>query len=159
MLRDARARAGTALVALLAAYAGLVLTHRGEFWPFSVFPMYSTGRSAWSRPVLREVSGAGPAPWQVVDLAHLPGRPFSLFEAGVQRAALRRAFRTPWEWEAEGIASLRSLVGEEGIRGRRLLLFDVRGTLAAVDGVDVECVPLALFTEEATLVNPAFRDS
>jgi hypothetical protein len=157
MIREANRRAASAVLAVLLLYAGLILTHRGEFWPFSAFPMYSTGRAAWSRPVLREVSQeAGPRTWQVTSLDRLPGRPFSLFEQGVQRGALRRAFRAPKTWQAEEIVALRSLVGEEGIRGRRLLLLDVRGTLAPGDGVAVECVPLALLTEDATLVNPVF---
>lgn len=33
----------------------LVSTHRGEFWPFSIFPMFSQAGNPWSRGVVENV--------------------------------------------------------------------------------------------------------
>ena len=39
----------------LIVYALLVATHLGEFWPFSIYPMFSQAGNPWSRAVVREM--------------------------------------------------------------------------------------------------------
>jgi hypothetical protein len=158
MNENPQARAAVALIATLGVYATMVLLFRGDVWPFSVFPMYSSVRETWSRPMLVEVSPAqAAAPWRVTQLDDLPGHVFSLHTSGIDRHTLRRMFFTRTQpWSKEEILSLRSLIGEDNIRGRRLLLIDARGRLRE-DGATVECVPLVLFTDEGTSVSPAFE--
>lgn len=40
---------------VLVVYALLVATHLGEFWPFSIYPMFSQAGTPWTRAVVREL--------------------------------------------------------------------------------------------------------
>ena len=151
-------RTAAVLIAVLAVYAGLVLTHRGEYWPFSVFPMFSTFRQTWSTPVVREIPGtAGADVWRATGLDLLPGTVFSLDTYGVNLHELRSLFLSNEAWEPQEILSLRSLIGEANIRGRHLLVIDVRGKVDQDERVSVEGVPLAIFSENDTRMNPALE--
>ena len=33
----------------------LVASHKGEFWPFSIYPMFSQAGNSWSRALLIEI--------------------------------------------------------------------------------------------------------
>jgi hypothetical protein len=143
---------------VLALYAVQVVRNSGDFWPFSTFPMYSEGRTEWSRPVIREVPCAlGHEAWFPTELDDLPGEPFSLFEKGVDRDKLRDFFDENLAWSREKILSLREFVGEENVRGRCLLIYDARGEVDE-RGVDVDCLPLAVLTEHDTHVNPLLEE-
>lgn len=152
-IRDVQTRGLLACIALVLAYGALVLTHRGEFWPFSVFPMYSRGMDSWSRPILLTLP-EGEVNWDDVTLETLPGEVLSMFEPGIQRIELREAFDETEEWDPEGIQGLRALIGEENIRGRHVLLVEARGTLVPEEGVHTVVVPMAVFTSDATMFNP-----
>lgn len=154
--RTAHRRAAAAVIGMLVVYAVLVLANQGEFWPFSVFPMYSKGRESWARPLIIELpQTAGPEIWRARQLDELPGDVFSLFTKDVDEDRLRMVWNATETWTAADIVRLRPLIGENNIRGRRLLVMDVRGEPAPDDGVSVICFPLAVLTEEGTLLNPS----
>ncbi len=74
-----RSRSISALIATLCVYGALVATHQGEFWPFSIYPMFSQAGHPWSRVVVHEVAadttdGSWPR----------PGRPLALRPLGVK---------------------------------------------------------------------------
>jgi hypothetical protein len=158
MFGSGNRKAASLVVVVLVAYAGLTLTHGGEYWPFSVFPMFSKPRPSWSTPVIREIAKtAGDEIWQVTSLDHLPGSGFSLDTYGVKIHELRSVFLSNEAWEPNEILSLRSLIGEANIRGRRLLVMDVRGQLDPDDRVSVACLPLAILSENDTRLSPVLR--
>jgi len=60
----------------------LLATHRGEFWPFSTFPMFSHAGRPWSRTLVRDVTHASPESWT----RELPvGTPFALSAARIEQ--------------------------------------------------------------------------
>ena len=41
---------------LFLVHALLVATHEGEFWPFSIYPMFSQAGNPWARAMVLDVS-------------------------------------------------------------------------------------------------------
>src|SRR5690606_30809333 len=80
---DRYKRAGRVLLFSLAAYALLVGANEGEFWPFSIYPMFSQGGIPWSRAVVRDVSSEPVRSWSTVQASDLPGEAYPLLEHGV----------------------------------------------------------------------------
>ena len=37
-------------------YGALVATHEGEYWPFSIYPMFSKAGNPWTRAIVRDVT-------------------------------------------------------------------------------------------------------
>jgi hypothetical protein len=82
-------------------YGVLVATHKGEFWPFSIFPMFSQAGGEWSRAVVREVPREeAPTDWEPLLQTELPGEPLALTDYGLRHdlANLARE-EAPTDWE------------------------------------------------------------
>jgi hypothetical protein len=41
---------------ILLIYAVLVASHEGEFWPFSIYPMFSQAGNPWTRAMVIDVT-------------------------------------------------------------------------------------------------------
>ena len=132
---------GTAL-----AHAGLVATHGGEFWPFSLYPMFSRAGRPWTRALVRRVPPESLLRLQrVYSLAALPGEPLALDAIGipqndlssiVQRAEVPRA-----DDRAAALALFRDLPCQSG----PFVVFSVSGALTA-DAVVETAVPVLTLT-------------
>lgn len=76
-------RSKKAVVAVTAIYALSLASFRGEFWPFSIFPMFSRGGRPWIHAVVRECSHVAPRTtdrWLEQD--DLPCAPLPIESAG-----------------------------------------------------------------------------
>lgn len=140
------------LFGTLVVYALLVATHLGEFWPFSIYPMFSQAGGQWSRAVVRVVEPPDALRWQTVSAAGLPGRPYPLEQRGVDAIDLANFVSKTEVWDAERVAGLRQMFYTRS--GRRLLVMRVNGRLNDADSVVVEFVPYALLRPDTTLLNP-----
>ena len=156
-----RAARRTLLVTLL-AYGVLVGTNEGEFWPFSIYPMFSQAGNPWSRSVVREVTeadgralaaGASLA-WSSKSYARLPGEPFPLLEHGVSANDLSNFLSKTRKWDEERASSLYKMFAPHAADGRRILVMQVRGRIDAGDSVVVEFVPYALVDSASYRLNP-----
>lgn len=169
----ARRKAVRLLLGTLAVYALLVATHRGEFWPFSIYPMFSQAGQPWSRTVVRTVEAgafeAGAARWRETSLGALPGQPFALDLHGVDQTDLSNFVSKTRRWDADRTAALHALfdgqfypgqapekesVHEGRGRGRSFLVLRADGRLTEADSVAVSFVPYALLRPDTTLLNP-----
>jgi hypothetical protein len=136
-------RAAKVLLAVGVAYASLVGTHGGEFWPFSVFPMFSKAGRPWARAVVR----ANPAGFTEEEIAAtyspaaLPGTAVALVEHGIPQNDLSSLAQRAERWGATELETARQLFGSLPCE-QPLLLLRVRGALAA-EGVDQVATPLA----------------
>ncbi|QXD17201.1 hypothetical protein GQ464_009495 [Rhodocaloribacter litoris] len=145
-----RASAGTLLV-----YALLTATHLGEFWPFSIYPMFSRGGHPWVRAVVREVPAGGEGiSWQTVHTPEaLPGHPFPLGETGINQNDIANFVSKSAVWDAQRIRGMRKLfrstLDEVG-----LLIYRVEGRLHEPDSVAVTYTPFILLTPDSTYFNP-----
>ncbi|MDX1547314.1 MAG: hypothetical protein R3247_10020 [Rhodothermales bacterium] len=147
-------RAAYVLVGTFVAYGVLVGTHLGEFWPFSIYPMFSQGGNPWSRAVVRDVTGLEePLSWQAVGPEGLMGRPFATKPNGIDPIDLANFVSKTERWDADRAAGLRRMFYDQ-LEGRRLLVLRANGRLEA-DSVAVEFVPYALLDAEGITLNPA----
>jgi hypothetical protein len=149
-------RAGLLLLAVGAAYAVLVATHRGEFWPFSVYPMFSRAGRPWARacvltwtPPIELASLRGGRP-----LESWPGTPFPLREHGLSQNDLSSLVQRAEQWTPEDRLAIEHAFGSLPC-AQPLVLMRVAGTLDG-QGVRQEATPVAwLRCEDArTRVQP-----
>lgn len=145
--RSARALLGTLLV-----YALLVATNLGEFWPFSIYPMFSQGGIAWSRAVVREVPDDS-VRWDPTRLDDLPGDPYPLAQHGIDHIDLANFVSKTVVWDDERLAALRKMFGEDELDRHDLLVMRARGRIAASDSVILSFEPYVLLTKEETMPN------
>jgi len=123
-------RPAAALSALLLAYLLLIASHRGEFWPFSVFPMFASAGKPWARALVVELD----APLSEAELQRehlltaLPGAPFPLARHGVQQHDASSLVQRVERWSDDERAALARLFGTLACE-RPLLVLRVRGTL------------------------------
>jgi hypothetical protein len=80
------ARAARVVGALIAACIVLLATHAGEFWPFSVYPMFSGAGRPWQRALVRgmpeDAASGALLPEYALDM--VPGRPLPLRQLAPQ---------------------------------------------------------------------------
>ena len=153
-MQHTRRRALSALLGTLVVYTVLVATHAGEFWPFSIYPMFSQAGQPWSRAVVRDVSGTGAVPWDTV-VAHeaLPGTPFPLAEYGIDPIDLSNFVSKTTTWNPARVKGLRTMFYDQSIE-RDLLVVRVNGRLAGADSVALEFVPYVHVQADTVALNP-----
>lgn len=147
-------RARNTLIVTFLAYALLVATNLGEFWPFSIFPMFSQGGIPWSRAVVRDVSDDPESVrWGRITAAELPGDAYPLLEHGVNPIDLANFVSKTRSWHEERVDGLRRMFGEDELARRRVLVVRADGELIG-DSVAVTFVPYALMLSDTTLLHP-----
>jgi hypothetical protein len=145
------------LLATLLAYGALVLTHEGEFWPFSIYPMFSRGGHPWSRVLVRELPDVpGANVWQAVAMDELPGAAFALEPAGISTNDLANFLTRTEIWNEDRVRDLEWIFRNEP-HGDNLLILKVDGRIDETDTVRVAATPFALLTPGGTVLNPALN--
>ena len=162
-------RGGRLLLGILIVYTVLVLLHLGhfgsvwppqetrhelgEFWPFSIYPMFSRGGHPWVRTHMREVADASdPQLWQTRSFTDLPGTPYALGPRGINQNDIANFISKARTWDARRVAGIRS-VFEEDLRHKNLLIYRADGTIAG-DSVSVVFTPFLLMAPDTTYFNP-----
>lgn len=153
-------RARVVLLAVLLTHAALVSTHRGEFWPFSIYPMFSRGGRPWSRSLVLDVTeSAGEVSWSAVtELDALPGQVLPLRAHGVPQNDLAALLTASTDWSDARLRTLRRLLGASA-ETRRLLIVRADGRLDDGRGVIVEYTPLVLVAPEGAVLPSSRREA
>lgn len=158
-MKRLRSRALSTLLGTLLVYALLVATHEGEFWPFSIYPMFSQAGHPWSRAIVRDVSGTEAVPWDTVAArSDLPGVPFPLAEHGIDPIDLSNFVSKTQTWNADRVNGLRTMFYDHADE-RDLLVMRVNGRLVGSDSVAVEFVPYVLIRADTSALHPALAAS
>ena len=142
---------------VLVVYALLVATHLGEFWPFSIYPMFSQAGNPWTRAVVRELpSQADPdtLSWDAASLQDLPGTSYPVAPKGINQNDVANYVSKTDRWTDERVQGLRSLFTKGRTLSSPLFVFRVRGTLEA-DSVAVTATPVLLFAPDTTRLHPS----
>ncbi len=147
-------KAGVLLLGTLLAYGLLVATHVGEFWPFSIYPMFSQAGQPWSRTVVREVEPAGAVTWRPVATAGLPGRAFAAAPHGVDQTDLANFVSKTQRWDADRVAALKRLFAGSLGEGP-LLVMRAGGEIVDGDSVRLTFTPYVLLAEDSVRLNPS----
>ena len=111
-------------------YVALIATHGGEFWPFSVYPMFASAGKPWQRALVRVVAadeGTSPAGYE---LNELPGSALPLREHGVPQNDLSSLVQRAERWSDDELRALATMMGDLPCRAP-LVVLRVRGSLEA----------------------------
>jgi hypothetical protein len=118
------------LVVVIALYVMLVATHKGEFWPFSVYPMFASAGRPWQRALVRVVSDAAASTSLSYPLAEVPGTPLPLGAHAVPQDDLSAIVQRAERWGDSDTATLARMFGALPCTAP-LLVLRVRGSLEA----------------------------
>ncbi|MEX2639242.1 MAG: hypothetical protein WD266_01055 [Balneolales bacterium] len=139
----------------LLIYALLVATHLGEFWPFSIYPMFSQGANPWTRSLVRDYSGvADHQKWTITDIDQVDGEPVALSRLGVDQIDLSNFISKTENWDHNRLHALRTMFGEDVIAKRDLMIIKANGLIQENDEISVEIIPFILLTADSTYLNP-----
>lgn len=148
-------RAKRGILVTLLVYALLVATHMGEFWPFSIFPMFSQAGNPWTRALIRQLPEEETSEdlWRTVSLDELPGKPLPVDEQGVNQNDVANFVSKTQSWNAQRLRGLRRLLEPPQMDGA-LLVYKVRGRLDE-NAVVTTAEPLILFATDTTFTAPS----
>jgi len=144
------------LIAVFLIYAALVASNRGEFWPFSIYPMFSSADRPWVRAIVRnvEVMPSDSVHWTPVDVPDLPGDPFVLDDHNVLANDVAAFLNSPDPWNPMRLEDLRTLLGASPSNGRAFVLYRVEEERDVDEPLRVRCTPLLYLFPETEELNP-----
>ncbi|MEM6645506.1 MAG: hypothetical protein AAF730_04560 [Bacteroidota bacterium] len=150
------ARARTLLIATFAVYAVLVAPHEGEFWPFSIYPMFSQAGRTWTRALVRDVTELPPSvlSWAPVPLDDLPGAAFGMQAAGIGQNDISTFIEKTKTWDATRVTTLRRFFLDDDDPHRVLMLYRAQGRIVDGDSVGILLTPFLMMTPDSTRFNP-----
>ncbi len=148
-----RTKAARVLAACFVAHALLVSTHLGEFWPLSIYPMFSSAGNPWTRALVMEIPPEVPAEelWTSDTVDNLPGRVYPVGEHGIFQNDLSNFVSKTEEWTEDHQSGLRAMFRGRVAKDERLMIYSVTGEQSG-GGVRVTAHPLMLLKgDEATM--------
>jgi hypothetical protein len=137
---------------ILVVYALLVATHLGEFWPFSIYPMFSQAGNPWTRSIVRQVPPNDAVNWEKVRLNELPGESFKTVPNDINQNDISNYLSKTDRWTATRLRGFRSMFSRHSF-DRALRVYQVRGSLSG-DSVDIVATPILQLQADTTLFHP-----
>ena len=145
---------------VLIVYALLVATHEGEFWPFSIYPMFSQAGNPWTRAMVIDVTDADPDEfWRPQTLDNKSGPPVPLRVYGVDQIDYSNFISQTKNWTPQRRDALRHMFGADQIGENRWLAAKVHGEMIGEDSVSVRIEPFLLMTADSVFMNPLLDES
>lgn len=133
----------------------LVATHLGEFWPFSIFPMFSQAGKEWSRGVVEQVSDSSRADlWKTKSITEIENRILPLKDYGIHEIDFANFITKTKVWNEKRLNGMRSTFQIDQYPGEMWLATRVKGYMNNQDSVVIEAIPMFLFTADTTIKNP-----
>ena len=138
------------------AVAILLSTHLGEFWPFSIYPMFSKAGKVWERSLVRDVTNTPEhIIWQTFqNRDQLPGISFAMDEISINQNDVSNYLQKAGIWDERKIRGMRHLFRSE-LQEDNLLLYKVNGHFTENrDSVIITYTPFMLMKSDTTIFNP-----
>ena len=135
---------------MLLVYAFLVATHEGEFWPFSIYPMFSQAGNPWARAMILDVSELKDSEiWNEQEYP-LPSDEdvVSLRSLGIDQIDYSNFVVRTTDWTDSRQLALYSMFGAEPLRNKKWMVVIVRGALTKNNTVESTIEPIILLTED-----------
>jgi len=154
-------RAIKLLITIFISVAFLLSTHLGEFWPFSIYPMFSQAGKEWERSLVRDVSDVSEQKiWETVhSVGNLQGTSFAMNEVNINQNDVANFSQKAGRWNERKIRGMRHLFRTE-LNRRDLLLMKVTGSLTKEkDTVIIDYTPFMLMKSDTTIFNPEMEIS
>lgn len=144
-------------------YMVLVATHLGEFWPFSIFPMFSKAGNPWTRAMATDITAIDDTTasrvWLIDTVDDLPGTVFAMKKHNVDQIDYANFVSKTRNWTPQRIQALRDMLGNEAIEGKSIMIYKVRGGMTPEKTVAVKATPFILLAPDTTYFNPALPTS
>ncbi|MEL7834880.1 hypothetical protein [Fodinibius sp. Rm-B-1B1-1] len=141
----------------LVIYGLLVATHLGEFWPFSIYPMFSKAGNPWKRAIVQDITHTHvDSLWKTTDKSGLPGQTVALNPLNVNTNDIANYLSKTEVWTQKKQSGVRKLL-KKRLDNSTLLVYQARGSLTENDKPKVEFIPYLYFTADTTLLNNNLR--
>lgn len=141
----------------LLIYALLVATHLGEFWPFSIYPMFSQAGNPWKRAIVQDVTNTpSDSLWLTTSPQTLPGKTIPLDKLNVNTNDIANYLSKTDVWTANKVYGVRRLV-QKRINGNKIMVYQARGSLVESDSTKIEFVPFFYLTQDTTILNNTLK--
>jgi len=145
---------------VLLVFAILVAPHEGEFWPFSIYPMFSQAGNPWTRAMILDVTDYEDEEiWKQRTIDDFIGDPVAVRSYGVDGIDLANFVSKTDRWTQERREALRSMFDLKVFNEKKWLVVKAKGHLAGQDSVAVDIIPWVLLTDEGTELNPNINRS
>ncbi len=149
--RPLSTRALRIALATALAWGVLVAAHEGEFYPFSIFPMFSQAGKPWTRVLVQEAE-APPYDWSYRGLDSLNGL-IPLLPLGVPQNDVSTFVGKTTEWDGASGHTLGRFMAPATRRYEAVLVYRVTGRLAG-DVASIQAHPLAFATADTLIFSP-----
>lgn len=117
------------LSSIFIMHSVLVSTHLGEFWPFSIYPMFSQAGKTWTRSLVRDVSNEDQRLFrETQNKFELSGDPFPLDSLGVHQNDLSNFVSKNMEWTHAKKNAIRFYFNDY-LDSKSFLIYKVSGDL------------------------------
>ncbi|WP_340104848.1 hypothetical protein [Rhodohalobacter sp. 8-1] len=144
----------------LLIYALLVAPHEGEFWPFSIYPMFSQAGNPWTRAMVLDVSSKADADlWETQLLQNRESDVVPVGKYGVDQIDFSNFVVKTQNWTDSRRQALIEMFGSNSISGERWMVSKVRGELIGRDSVAIKITPFILLTADSTYLNPILPET
>jgi hypothetical protein len=145
---------------ILLVYALLVATHEGEFWPFSIYPMFSQAGNPWTRAMVLDVTDQPEELiWEKHSLENRKWPPVPVRQYGVDQIDFSNFISKTENWTEPRKAALNNMFGPFPKDGVKWMTVKVHGQLVGKDSVAVTIEPWLLITEDGVFENPNLDSS
>lgn len=133
----------------------LVATHEGEFWPFSIYPMFSQAGKPWSRGVVEDVRDTTRTDlWETKPIEAINHRILPLEDYGIHEIDFANYISKTQNWNAQKINGLRSTFQISDYPGEMWMATRVVGSINEQNSVVIKAIPMFLFSADSTYKNP-----
>lgn len=137
-----------------------VATHKGEFWPFSIFPMFSQAGNPWTRAMVLDVTDLDDEEiWKLHTLSERSAAAVSLKNFGVDQIDFSNFVSKTDHWSESRKNSLLTMFGNELPEKSRFMIAKVHGIFVQEDSVVVQIQPFLLLSNGEVIRNPLLDKS
>jgi hypothetical protein len=136
-------------------YALLVAPHEGEFWPFSIYPMFSKAGNPWTRAMVVDVTEKPDSElWETVLLQNRSSDVVPVSDYGVDQIDFSNFVVKTDSWTPTRRQALKDMFGTGALSGQRWMVSKASGELVGEDSVSIKVTPFILLTSDSTYINP-----
>lgn len=145
---------------ILIFYGLLVGAHEGEFWPFSIYPMFSQAGNPWTRAIVIDATDIPDDElWQPRTLHNRSFEPVPIGSYGIDQIDFSNFISKTENWTENRRNALRSMFGPENIADGRWMASKAHGELVGEDSVVVVIQPYFMVTADSVYMNPRLNRS
>lgn len=143
-------------------YGLLVGTHLGEFWPLSIYPMFSKAGNPWTRALATttESPASDSLVWKTRTINSFSGETISLEGEAFTLSGYESHIDFPnfvsktKNWDSKRIDALRQMLMEDLDEEPNFVIYKVRGELTDNNSVNIQYLPVLYLNADTSYFNP-----